>query len=282
LSEIIGRLDESTDSHPVVHNKSQDDYAVYVDENDQIALAAENDRIAAQAVQELLSHSAQEMNDHNCSMEILKILQNIESPTKEEKNEKRINNLHLQLDEENSNDSTPPPAKEPSVKNFSIFDKSQRKPLASVENTLKTKSNNSGKVKVIEEDQMIIDAGQKLFGPKTCAVCNTVYHPGNKEDEDAHKIKHDEALGVIKFNGWKNENVVFNFNDVSKKGGRILEIRSSEKSHWKFAKNVLKVVDNQLNFAARNSIRDENNSKIYLCIADDRVVGLLLAEYLEK
>ena len=51
----------------------------------------------------------------------------------------------------------------------------------------------SGKVKGIEEDQMIIDAGQKLFGPKTCAVCNTVYHPGNKEDEDAHKIKHDEV-----------------------------------------------------------------------------------------
>ena len=51
----------------------------------------------------------------------------------------------------------------------------------------------SGKVKAIEEDQMIIDAGQKLFGPKTCAVCNTVYHPGNKEDEDAHKIKHDEV-----------------------------------------------------------------------------------------
>lgn len=40
---------------------------------------------------------------------------------------------------------------------------------------------------------MIIDAGQKIFGPKTCAVCNTVYHPGNKEDEDAHKIKHDEV-----------------------------------------------------------------------------------------
>ena len=51
----------------------------------------------------------------------------------------------------------------------------------------------SGKVKAIEDDQMIIDAGQKIFGPKTCAVCNTVYHPGNKEDEDAHKIKHDEV-----------------------------------------------------------------------------------------
>merc|ERR1711981_1213635 len=297
LSEIIDRLDDSTDA--ITHNKSQDDYAVYVD-NDEIA--AENDRIAAQAVQELggiedfltihdhnetpelLSQRAQITNDHNCSMEILKILQNIKSPTKEEENETRVSNFHLQLDEDNSNDTpTPPPVKEPSVKNFSIFDKSQRKPLANVENTLKTKSNNSsGKVKAIEDDQMIIDAGQKIFGPKTCAVCNTVYHPGNKEDEDAHKIKHDEALGVMKFNGWKNENVVFHFKDASKKGGRILEIRSSEKSHWKIAKNVLKVVDNQLNFSTRNAIRDENNSKIYLRIADDRVVGFLLAEHLEK
>ena len=158
LSEIIDRLDDSTDAI-VTHNKSQDDYAVYVD-NDEIA--AENDRIAAQAVQELggiedfltihdhnetpelLSQSAQITNDHNCSMEILKILQNIKSPTKEEKNETRVSNFHLQLDEDNSNDTpTPPPVKEPSVKNFSIFDKSQRKPLANVENTLKTKSNNS-------------------------------------------------------------------------------------------------------------------------------------------
>ena len=157
LSEIIDRLDDSTDA--ITHNKSQDDYAVYVD-NDEIA--AENDRIAAQAVQELggiedfltihdhnetpelLSQSAQITNDHNCSMEILKILQNIKSPTKEEKNETRVSNFHLQLDEDNSNDTpTPPPVKEPSVKNFSIFDKSQRKPLANVENTLKTKSNNS-------------------------------------------------------------------------------------------------------------------------------------------
>ena len=156
LSEIIDRLDESTDAPSITHNKSQDDYAVYVDENE---IAAENDRIAAQAVQELgiedfltihdlnetpellLSQNVQITNDHNCSMEILKILQNVESPTKEEKNETRINNFHLQLDEENSNDT--PSAKEPSAKNFSIFDKSQRKPLAFVENTLKTKSNNS-------------------------------------------------------------------------------------------------------------------------------------------
>ena len=128
---------------------------------------AENDRIAAQAVQELgtvqelgiedfltihdhnetpelLSQSAQDVNDYNCSKEVLKFLQNIEPPTKEEKNETRTNNFHLQLDEDNSNDTpTPPPVKESSVKNFSIFDKSQRKPLANVENTLKTKSNNS-------------------------------------------------------------------------------------------------------------------------------------------
>ena len=86
----------------------------------------------------------------------------------------------------------------------------------------------------------------------------------------------------MKLNGWKNENVVFHFKDASKKDRRILEIRSSEKSHWKIAKNVLKVVDNQLNFSTRNAIRDEVNSKIYLCIADDRVVGFLLAEHLEK
>ena len=118
---------------------------------------------------------------------------NITSPTKEDREERRENNLQLELDD-SSNDAFDVTPK----KNYSIFDKkptrkSPRKALKEVvanHDNNKTNIRNKNK-KILDDDQMIIDAGQKkLTDLKTCLECGFVYNPGNKQDEEAHNKNH--------------------------------------------------------------------------------------------
>lgn len=44
--------------------------------------------------------------------------------------------------------------------------------------------------KLISEDQMQIDAGQKLFGATQCSECGLVYQIGEPDDEIQHNLYH--------------------------------------------------------------------------------------------
>ena len=130
--------------------------------------------------------------------------------------------------------------------------------------------------------QMIIDAGQKVIGAQYCLLCDFVYTAGCQEEEKVHDARHRVADGLIKFPGWRNENILGDFTD-----GRIVVVGSSDaKRHWEKVDNVLQHVDNVLGISpddkSGNRIRNPGKSKAYLFVADGNVVGFLLAEILNK
>ena len=242
--------------------------------NDEAEQMAEADKIAAETVQQLEEMGVVEF-DWRADLE--KTLANIQPPTEDERNENRCTGLKLQL-EDDENEPTKKSTTNSPKKNFSIFDKpTTRRALEPIHNTLTKKTHETKKTITAKDDesQMIIDAGQIDIAPTTCNLCGTLYHPGNAEDEKIHKIKHDAALGIISFKGWKNETNVGSFPD-----GRIIVVKSTDaKSHWEKAESVLEIVDRHLGFGA-HSVRNKDSTKFYMFIDANRVVGYLVAERL--
>ena len=128
----------------------------------------------------------------------------------------------------------------------------------------KTNANNSRKFicSSLSDDQMIIDAGQKKIGE----TCGTIFYTlGDPSDE-----KHHEKL---KMPPWKTERVVGQFH-----AGYVICVKPGDhESHWNKVKEVLSVVDKDLGFLDVG-IRWPEQTKVYLYIADKKVVGFLLAE----
>jgi ribosomal protein S18 acetylase RimI-like enzyme len=213
--------------------------------------------------------------------EIQGILANIVPPTESEVKENRCN-YELEL-EDSSNDGMIDSKENTPQKLFPMFEHPGKKSLASKENTptkssIKLKTNNN---KVMDDSQMIIDAGQKNIGVETCVVCNFIYNPRNAQDERAHKAIHSTVMGVIKFNGWKNEHNLGEFHD-----GRIIVIKPNDpKVHWDKAESVLEIIDKQLGcigYAGQIAIRNRKETKVYFFISANRIVGFLLAEEIGK
>lgn len=128
--------------------------------------------------------------------------------------------------------------------------------------------------------QMVIDAGQREIGAKHCPTCDFYYTVGDANEEKAHDVRHAQvASGLMRFSGWKSEDVKAEFHD-----GRIIAVGPGHpKKHWNKVEEVLEVVDSSLGVAPglskRSSWRHEE-VKAYLFVANSRVVGFLLAEVL--
>ncbi|KAK0098772.1 hypothetical protein PV326_003433 [Microctonus aethiopoides] len=132
---------------------------------------------------------------------------------------------------------------------------------------LSTKTNGGG-------DQYQLDAGQKVFGIVQCNECNVVYQVGEPEDENAHLVHHN-SFRTLKYNGWKNERVVYQDPFT---GNRIITIESTDpKLHWKKVEQVLAVVDKDMGLSCMK-MPDYHGKKIYLYVEDKTIVGVLVAE----
>ncbi|XP_062293451.1 N-acetyltransferase ESCO2 [Scomber scombrus] len=125
-----------------------------------------------------------------------------------------------------------------------------------------------------DDDQLIIDAGQKQFGATNCGSCGMVYSADNPEDNFQHTQFHQRFLDSIKFVGWKKERVVAEFWD-----GKILLVMPDDPKYAvKKADDVRRVADNELGFQQLTLSRP-TQSKTYLFINTERmVVGCLVAE----
>ncbi|XP_068432979.1 N-acetyltransferase ESCO2 [Clinocottus analis] len=125
-----------------------------------------------------------------------------------------------------------------------------------------------------DDDQLIIDAGQKQFGATTCSSCGMVYSADNPEDHFQHTQFHQRFLDSIKFVGWKKERVVAEFWD-----GKILLVMPDDPKYAiKKAEDVRHVADNELGFQQLTLSRP-TQAKTYLFISTERmVVGCLVAE----
>lgn len=129
----------------------------------------------------------------------------------------------------------------------------------------------------LSDSQTIIDAGQKEIGPTLCLTCGTVYTVGDPEDEGHHAQLHSGMMDKLKFSGWKIERVVGQF-----AAGRVVCVRPGDHiSHWKKVEEALSVVDRDLGFS-EVGIRWPDKTKVFMFVADKKIVGLLLAETIEN
>nr|XP_040016652.1 N-acetyltransferase ESCO2 [Gasterosteus aculeatus aculeatus] len=129
-----------------------------------------------------------------------------------------------------------------------------------------------------DDDQLIIDAGQKQFGATTCSSCGMVYSADNPEDHFQHTQFHQRFLDSIKFVGWKKERVVAEFWD-----GKILLVMPDDPKYAiKKAEDVRRVADSELGFQ-QVTLSRPTQAKTYLFINTERmVVGCLVAESIRQ
>jgi len=271
VANIISNLDDS-----------QDNCAVTISD-------AELERVAAET-------TTMVFQKQQLDLEISSLLASVKTPTKEEKSENRstvnlTENLQLELEDDDSNEATEVQSPK---KNFAIFDKSSRskssanrKILGEFGSDIKENKARSCNKKTIDDNQMIIDAGQKSLTDMTnCVECSFVYNPGNKKDEEEHKKNHYVAQKGIHFPGWKTENIVGN--KFTAENSRIIVVQSKDQaSHWAKVKDVLQVVDKQLgicsgDISTSEALRNESDSKAYMFINSKQIVGFLLAEPIDK
>ncbi|XP_023120103.1 N-acetyltransferase ESCO2 [Amphiprion ocellaris] len=129
-----------------------------------------------------------------------------------------------------------------------------------------------------DDDQLIIDAGQKQFGATTCSSCGMIYSADNPEDNFQHTQFHQRFLDSIKFVGWKKERVVAEFWD----GKILLVLPDDPKYAIKKAEDVRCVADSELGFQ-QVTLSRAAQAKTYLFINTERmVVGCLVAEHIRQ
>ncbi|KAM4694998.1 N-acetyltransferase ESCO2 [Discoglossus pictus] len=124
------------------------------------------------------------------------------------------------------------------------------------------------------EDQMIIDAGQKHFGPVVCSTCGMIYAAASLEDEAQHAQYHQRLLESIRYVGWKKERVVAEFWD----GKIIMILPEDPKYAIKKAEEVRELVDTELGFN-QATLSCPSQAKTYLFVSNEKkIVGCLIAE----
>ncbi|XP_072299989.1 N-acetyltransferase ESCO2 [Eucyclogobius newberryi] len=129
-----------------------------------------------------------------------------------------------------------------------------------------------------DEDQLIIDAGQKQFGATSCSSCGMVYSADNPDDNFQHSQFHQRFLDSIKFVGWKKERVVAEFWD-----GKILLVMPDDPKYAiKKAEDVRLLADSELGFQ-QVALSRPAQAKTYLFVNSDRmVVGCLVTEPIRR
>ena len=263
VRNIIDTLGD--DSAEADRNVSQDDYAMYVTD-DELAKAA---------------------------MEATHEISNIQDPP--EDTQETIQNILMQMapitqddiDERRQVSKTTSESK-----HYPVFERMTRSRTA----TPTKKNPRLGHTSTTGEDkdgkkQMVIDAGQKVIGAQYCLICDFVYTAGCVDEEKLHDEKHAQVAGKIKFTGWRNEDKIDHLD------GRIVIVKPNDpKRHWEKVEAVLGVVDSLLGIAPASGtqcdqteandggskVRNRSQSQAYMFVADNRVVGMLFAEILDK
>ncbi|XP_056418971.1 N-acetyltransferase ESCO2 isoform X2 [Hyla sarda] len=136
----------------------------------------------------------------------------------------------------------------------------------------------SKKKESLAEDQLIIDAGQKHFGPVLCSTCGMIYAAASVEDEAQHAQYHQRLLESIRYVGWKKERVVAEFWD-----GKILMICPEDPKYaLRKAEEVRELVDTELGFQ-QTSLNSPSRTRTYLFVTNDKkIAGCLIAEPIKQ
>lgn len=141
-------------------------------------------------------------------------------------------------------------------------------------------SNQSSKIKSRKiwrpiGSQYQIDAGQKSYGAKTCSECGLLYSVNEPEEELLHLNFHN-SFNILKFRGWKDENVVSEILEWGPNGRIIVVDIADNKRKWDRVQELMQMVDTELGFP---NIEIPLNSVVYLAIAQNTVIGVCVAHH---
>ncbi|CAK9302399.1 unnamed protein product [Gordionus sp. m RMFG-2023] len=133
-----------------------------------------------------------------------------------------------------------------------------------------------------DSKQMILDFGQKYYGPILCKKCGFLYTANSKDDERLHKINHENLFDPIKFNGWKNERVVGEYID-----GQIILLNTDKLKNSEKLKKIKYLVSidlgtHDIKFNSENKSLISPNEKIFLYISKNRVIGFCSSEEIKE
>lgn len=129
----------------------------------------------------------------------------------------------------------------------------------------------SKRYRALSPTQMLLDAGQKRFGVTQCGECQFVYHMGDPGEELMHN-NHHSAGNVLRFNGWKHEQLVAENID-----SRIIRVTIHDsKMWWKKIKELMLVVNRDLGLFDANINMDKH--VVYLYIRQRSIGGCVVAE----
>ncbi|XP_050434387.1 N-acetyltransferase ESCO1 [Adelges cooleyi] len=164
----------------------------------------------------------------------------------------------------------------PQTKLFSIFTTKTPSPNRYTSLPTSGKSTVRRVKRIVDAAQYQIDAGQKKFGGFLCKECGLYYSRGEPEDESEHD-KYHAAKNIFKYNGFKNEKVVYQDDDE-----RIIVISGSDsKMLCAKALEVVSFVDQELGFNSQNTVLPITK-KVYLYIRNKQVVGCLVVELISQ
>jgi hypothetical protein len=127
-------------------------------------------------------------------------------------------------------------------------------------------------------EQMILDVGQKGFGPVTCKVCGMLYTPQSADDAERHVIYHKKFTEGMTFPGWRHERVLREYDD----GRVIMVVPSDPKSHQNKAQEMCSLINLELGYPDTKREIDQPTMKTLLFIYDRRVCGGLVAEIVHE
>ncbi|XP_062506239.1 N-acetyltransferase ESCO2-like [Corticium candelabrum] len=157
------------------------------------------------------------------------------------------------------------------------FDKMLRKPLGKSRIINRPKADDKKRSQTKRKlEQMILDVGQREFGPVMCKMCGMLYSPRNAADAEQHAVFHRRFTEGIRFPGWRNERVVNEYPD-----GRIIMILPTDpKSHQNKVREVCSLIDFELGCSSR--AREDPTIKVFLFISERKVCGGLIAEAIKE
>ncbi|XP_069584551.1 N-acetyltransferase ESCO2 [Ranitomeya imitator] len=128
--------------------------------------------------------------------------------------------------------------------------------------------------KKMADDQLIIDAGQKHFGPVSCGSCGMIFSASSAEDEAQHAQYHQRLLERLRYVGWKKERIVAESFDW-----KILMICPDDPKYARRkAEEVRELVDAELGFQQTNPNSPARACTYLYVTSDKKIAGCLIAE----
>ncbi|CAH1406596.1 unnamed protein product [Nezara viridula] len=154
---------------------------------------------------------------------------------------------------------------------FPVFNVKASKPSGAHEKVADMKSTGGLLRAGRDNNQLILDVGQKNLREVVCPQCGLLYVKGDAVDEVHHHKYHSQYRGLL-FQGWKNQRLT-GIIGLDK----IISVKGGDPNHWWHkVKDVLEIVDRELGFPEQSSLHPE--TQVFMYIKKNKIVGCAVAK----